>query len=109
MGDAMADWRAWSFPEDAAAAWRSVGVGEPSVARQWELAGVTPASVDAWRQLGVDERQATRAWRLGYDLESVRSLIERGGRIDDEFERRWDVSPTVSHRPGPSQHSADEG
>jgi hypothetical protein len=93
-----AGWHTWGFSPEASAAWRSAGVTDPEVAKQWEIAQVTPATIDAWREGGLDSRQAVRAFRLGYDIDAVRELTQHGGSVDQEFDKRFDTSPTVFHR-----------
>ena len=51
-------WRRWNFSLEQANGWLAAGVDEALTAAQWQVAGVTPATVGGWMAAAITASEA---------------------------------------------------
>jgi hypothetical protein len=90
-------WRRWNFDLGRALSWRKAGVGEALTAAQWQVAGVTPATVGGWVAAGITATEAVQWHEFGYGLDQAGELKRRGVAPDQAFlQQRGTNQPAIA-------------
>lgn len=93
------EWRRWRFTLVEAQRWLAAGVGDALTAAQWQLSGVTAATVKDWQAANIGSAAAIRWHEFGFDLDEAREHAKEGRGPFEAYQHRQG-GMAMYHPPG---------
>jgi hypothetical protein len=78
-------WRRWNFSLEEAGGWRAAGVHDALAAAQWQVAGVTPATLGGWLAASITAGEAVHWHEFGFSLAQAGEHKKNGVTPEQAF------------------------